>query len=106
MEDTFEFENSNNDYTYNVTSYIMLHITRVNHGVAILYFTDENYNKIDIPNDILVYTYDYSDNKRILLKPIKQDYALCWTDNYEIELNNNILITINNQRKWNIRTYT
>lgn len=67
-----------------------------------LYFTDEMNNKVNVPNDILVYTYDYTNNKRVLLNPIKQDYALCCTDNYEIELNKNILINIKNQRKWNI----
>lgn len=51
----------------------------------------------------LVYTYDYTNNnKRVLLNSIKQEYALCWTDDYEIELNKNVLINIKNQRKWNI----
>jgi hypothetical protein len=102
METTFDFENYNSEYTYNVNYNVILHIKRINHAVAILYFTDEMNNKMNIPDDILVYTYDYSDNKRVLLKPIKQEYALCWTDNYEIELNKNILINIKNQRKWNI----
>ena len=102
METTFDFENYNSEYTYNVNYNVILHIKRINYAVAILYFTDEMNNKMNIPDDILVYTYDYSDNKRVLLKPIKQEYALCWTDNYEIELNKNILINIKNQRKWNI----
>ena len=84
--------------TYNVNFNINLHIKRINNAVAILYLTDE----MNVPNNILVYTYDYTNNKRVLLNPIKQEYALCWTDNYEIELNNNILINIKNQRKWNI----
>ena len=98
MKTTFEFENSNSEYTYNVNFNINLHIKRINNAVAILYLTDE----MNVPNNILVYTYDYTNNKRVLLNPIKQEYALCWTDNYEIELNNNILINIKNQRKWNI----
>lgn len=102
METILEFENSNSEFTYNVNSNVNLHIKRINHGVSILYFTDEMNNKMNIPHDILVYTYDYGDNKSVLLNPIKQDYALCWTDDYEIELNKNILINIKNQRKWNI----
>ena len=102
MKTTFEFENSNSEYTYNVNFNINLHIKRINNAVAILYLTDEMNNKMNVPNNILVYTYDYTNNKRVLLNPIKQEYALCWTDNYEIELNNNILINIKNQRKWNI----
>ena len=43
-------------------------------------------NKINIPGDIVVYTYDYEDiNKKIIQKAIKNDYPLCWTDNYTIE---------------------
>jgi hypothetical protein len=102
METTFEFENSNSEYTYNVNSNINLHIKRINNGVAILYFTDEMNNKVNVPNDILVYTYDNTNNERVILNPMRQYYALCWTDNYEIELNKNILINIKNQRKWKI----
>lgn len=102
METIFEFENANSEYTYNINHNVNLHIKRINHGVAILYFTDEMNNKINVPNDILVYTYDNTNNKRVLLNQINQEYALCWSDNYEIELNKNILINIKNQRKWNI----
>ena len=103
MKTSFDFISHDSEYIYNINSHIILHITRINNGVALLYFTDEDSNKINIPNNIIVYTYDFQDNnKQILLKPIKENYALCWTDNYIIELDKNVLINIKNQRKWNI----
>jgi hypothetical protein len=64
---------------------------------------DNMNNNINAPNDVLVYTLDYQNNG-VLLSPINQSYALCWTDNYIIKLNNNIIINIQNQRKWNINS--
>jgi hypothetical protein len=47
---------------------MILHIKRLNHSVAILYFTDEKSNKINIPDDILVYTYNYEDTNKKMKK--------------------------------------
>ena len=103
MKTSFNFISNDSEYIYNINSHTILHIKQINNGVAVLYFTDEDSNKINIPNNIMVYTYDFEDNnKRLLLNPIRQDYALCWTDNYTVELNKNVLINIKNQRKWNI----
>lgn len=52
METIFEFENSNSEYTYNMNSNVNLHIKQINHSVAILYFTDEMNNRMNVPNDI------------------------------------------------------
>jgi hypothetical protein len=102
MNTIFDFGILNSEYIYNINSNLILHIKQINHGVAMLYFTDELNNKINIPNDILVYTYNYDDSKKVLLKSINQEYALCWTDDYVVELNKNVLLNIQNQRKWNI----
>ena len=102
MEAAFDFTKTDNEYTYNINSTTILHINRINHSIAILYFTDEMSNKINIPDGIVVYTYDYHTNKRILQNAFTQEYPLCWTDDYMIELNQKVLINIKNQRKWNI----
>ena len=61
--------------------------------------------KINIPNGVLIYTYDYQNiQKKVIQESINEEYALCWTDNYTVELNKKILINIKNQRKWNIET--
>lgn len=101
--ETFDFTKTDNEYMYNMGSNMILHIKQTNHSVALLYFTDEMSNKINIPEDIVVYTYDYQDtNKKIIQKPIKQDYPLCWTDNYTIEYKEIEFLSLNTQRKWNI----
>jgi hypothetical protein len=101
MENIFDFTMTDTDYIYNINSTTILHITRINHSVAMLYFTDELSNKINVPTDIVVYTYDYQ-NKKVVQNAFKEEYPLCWTDDYIIELNKNVLINIKNQRKWNI----
>lgn len=102
MESTFDFNTYNNEYIHNVDLQTILHIKRISHSVAMLYFTDEMNNKIDIPNDTIVYTYDYENDNKILIKPITQYFPLCWTDDYTIIINKKILLDIKKQRKWNI----
>lgn len=88
------------EYVY-IDSYANFRIKRIHHSVAILYFTDEMSNKINIPNGVVVYTSDYQNSeKRVILKPIDESYHLCWTDDYIVELNEIILINIKSQRKW------
>ena len=102
METTFDFTKTENEYIYNINSTTILHIKKINNSVASLWFTDEMSNKINIPNGIIVYTYDYQTNEKIIQNLNGQDYFLCWTDDYIVELNKNVLINIKNQRKWNI----
>jgi hypothetical protein len=99
--ETFDFIKTDDEYTYTMELNVILHIKRLNHSVAILYFTDEKSNKINIPDDIVVYTYNYEDiNKKIRQNAVKQEYPLCWTDNYTIEYKKKELFTITSQRKW------
>ena len=101
--ETFHFTKTDNELMYTMGSNMILHIKRMNHGVAVLYFTDDMSNKINIPEDIVVYTYDYQDtNKKIVQKAFKQDYPLCWTDNYTVEYKKIQILSLNSQRAWNI----
>ncbi len=103
METTFDFTLADSEFVYNIHSTIKLCIKNLNHSVAILYFTDDEMNHlINIPDGIVVYTYDYQNTQTVKLKPVDKSYPLCWTDNYIIEYKNNTLFNINNQRKWNI----
>ena len=62
METTFDFTTAECEYFHNVTSKTKLCIKRINNSVAMLYFTDDMINKINIPDCILIYTTDYSQN--------------------------------------------
>ena len=75
----------------------------MNHSDAVLYFTDEMNNRINIPDGIVVYTYEFQDTyKKIIHNAIRQVYPLCWTNNYTIEYNKKLIISLNIERKWNI----
>lgn len=101
METTFDFRLTGCEYINNINSNTNLCIKRINHSVAILYFTDEMSNIINIPDGVVVYTFDYQNTQnRVILKSIDKLYSLCWTDDYIVELNKNVLINIKNQRKW------
>lgn len=103
METSFDFNMINNEYKYNINPNTILHINQINNSVAVLYFTDEMNNIINIPSSIVVYTYDYQNkNNKVVHTAIRQEYPLCWTDDYIVELNKNVLLKIKNQRKWNI----
>ena len=99
METTFDFT-KHDEYTHTINSSGKLWIKRMSHAVAVLYFTDEMNNKTNMPLDIVVYTFDYQTNKYVILNATRQEYALCWTDDYVVKLNKNVLINIKSQRQW------
>lgn len=99
---TFSFTTAVSVYTYNIDENLVIHIDKINNSVASLYFTNKTNEKINVPNEIVVYEYDFQTNKKVPLKPIQQHYVLCWTDNYTIEFENKIILDIKNERKWTI----
>ena len=103
METQFDFTMDENEYIHPFNLTTNLHILQINKSLAILYFTDEMNNKTQIPNDVVVYTYNPQNIKeKIVLESIGQAYPLCWMDNYTVETNKVVIINITNQRKWNI----
>ena len=105
MATMYNFENTFNKYFQVIDAKIILHVHRINYSIANLYFTDEMNNKINIPNSIVVYTYDYKNiQNKVILNPINQYYKLCWTNNYAVELNNRLITDIKNNKNWYIRT--
>lgn len=105
METTteFDFAKTESVYNYNITPNINLCISRLNNGVAVVYFTDELHNKINVPTGIEVYECDFEDKiKKSALRSKGAAYPLCWTDDYTIVYNKVVLLEIKNQRKWNI----
>jgi len=73
--------------TYSINSCLFINIEKVTQSISVLYFTDENNIKINIPNGTIMY--DYADNHKFILNPIPytQSYALCYTDKYELRIN-------------------
>lgn len=102
METTFDFTIAECEYVQNVTSISKLCIKRINYSIAVLFFTDNASNQINVPDGIVIYTIDYSQNvqRKVILDHINNLYPLCWTDDYIVEFDKNVLINIKNQRKW------
>ena len=74
-------------------------------SLAILYFINENAEKIDIPEGICVYEYDKETvGKRVILKKVSnsQMFVLCYTDDYDITYNGKVIHKIESQRSWKI----
>lgn len=104
MKSTFNFSNTDNEYIHAIHPGLLVHIHRISHSVASLSFTDEFNNKVPIPTEIKVYTFDYTKKQsKVIVKPsLHNDYALCWTDNYTVEWNSEIVLNIKNKRSWKI----
>ena len=101
----FDFSDSNSELNFYIgDNYTTLNIKRINDSIAILYFTDDLNNHIDIPTEIKIYTFDFNDTKkRVIQTPVtEQLYTLCWSENYIVEFNDNIILNIESQRHWNI----
>jgi len=88
---SFRFKNKEHLTTL-ITSRIVLHIENINDSSAVLYFTDNTNNKIDI--DVKIY-----ENKFIM--PKSEIYNLFWTKNYRIQYEKTTL-NIRPQRVWEI----
>ena len=104
----FNFEVNKKQFFFkNLTDNIIIKLEKITESVAILYFTNtltEDPNEsIDIPEEVKVYTYDINKQK-VEERPLKntQKYALCFTDDYIIVYNNQIVFKMKSTRAWNI----
>jgi plasmid replication initiation protein len=102
MTTTFSFATTDCKYSKKIDENIVLNLYRTTHAVAILHFTDEMRNRINIPPGLKVYTEHYQTGKIVLQKPIEEIYALCWSDDYQIEYNNTVVLNIKTNRTWDI----
>jgi hypothetical protein len=102
MSSTFDFINTESEYTHKIGSNVILHLTRTNHAVAIIKFTDDSGNQIAIPPGLTVHSKDYKNNTLVIEKPIDEIYALCWTNDYYILYNKKVILDIKTNRTWNI----
>jgi hypothetical protein len=104
MNSNFHFSDPNNLYIHSIHPKWKVCIKRISHSVALLYFRDNCNDKVPIPPEIQVYTFDYNKKQpKVILQPsIINDYTLCWTDNYTVEWNGEIVLNIKNKRSWKI----
>jgi hypothetical protein len=89
-------------YLHNGDKPIIMNIQSISKSISILYFTNDLNEHITIPSGLVLYEYDFSNNTKIILKPIGDNFILCWTDNYTVEVDNKYFFDIKNERQWNI----
>ena len=100
---TFSFTSTCESFIKKINPDTILHIEQTSNSIACLYFTNRSDSKINIPDNIVIYTYDYQTKERVILNPIdNKNYVLCWTDNYDIKMDNEVLWLLRNRRKWDI----
>lgn len=111
----FNFTKLKQHYKYTVDSQLILHIKNVSDSLAYLYFTDENNNNIDIPNNIILYSVNENDDKIVSRSYVSSKipevnrppfdgmfYYMDCTDYFEITYNDIIILTLNPTDSWEI----
>jgi len=98
---------SEQKFSFPITDSVTMHIKSVSHAVACIHFTSQGI-KAAIPNNLLVYTWDPQNNKVKVIQDSVDNYSyiLCWTDDYEIQYNGKKIISLENQRCWNITSHS
>ena len=113
----FSFMNPQTMYVP-VNNEVTMCIKRISFAVARVYFVNKTLSEsntseqdplqpaeleIDIPNGIKVYDV----TNTVYCTPLKkrQDFVLCWTDNYSITFHDVPILDLVNERRWNVTTY-
>ena len=78
---------------------ICINIKTISPSISVLYFTNENKNIINIPDNTRMYI--YSNEKPIIINPYMENYFMCYTYNYELVINGKVMY-VTNKRNWNI----
>ena len=82
---------------------IVLNIERLSPSTAIVYFTDENHNAMNIPKRLVIFEDEALHTKTILPRITNTErYILSWVNNYTIEYKGKSIIDIQCQKSWNI----
>lgn len=103
----FDFNEEKQLFLEYIDDDILLNIGRLNIYSAILYFTDEMHNFINIPSNIVIYEYENEKkhHKKILPKMANtQTFLLHCSKNYLIEYNETIF-NIKSNSTWDITSY-
>ena len=81
---------------------ILMRIERAGQAIARVYFVDDGFAQVDIPNGIAV----HDNTNNIPLLPLYQGaqfFVLAWSDNYTITVDGVIVLDLSNQRQWALR---
>ena len=95
----FSFQNHSQIMVFPVEDNVLATIESIGPSLARLYFV-QNEAEIKIPLKIQVY--DKTNNVRVDPLRNREDFVLCWTDDYSIYKNKEILLQLSNKRVWSV----
>ena len=101
MEGSFSFKNSNIRETQ-LDDCILLRIERVGFAIARVYVVDDSFAEIDVPEGLVIY--DNTNNANVVRFANRQEFLLAWSDSYSIKLNDVLILELNTQRQWSLRS--
>lgn len=98
----FNFETNNNQhYMKKIDISLILHIEKMDESIdnAIIYFTDYSYQKLNIPNEIILYD---NENNIINIDSNNEIISISWCKSFTITYKNNIILNVSPLHIWNI----
>ena len=101
MKGSFSFRNDNIRET-TLDDGIILRIERIGFAIARVYFVDDSFSEIPIPNGLVIR--DITNNVAVApYAPNVQSFALAWSDTYSIIFNGELITELATQRQWSLR---
>jgi hypothetical protein len=93
---------SDSHFVRKIDENVIIHIDRYSNSVSQLYFSDEDNTRIPIPAKLLIITKDHATSTRTVAEPIRDIYALCFTEEYEVLYEGTAVLSMKPLRGWNI----
>jgi hypothetical protein len=101
MKGTFSFRNDNIRETV-LDDGIILRIERVGFAIAKVYFVDDSFSEIPIPNGLVIR--DITNNVAVAPPAANvQFFVLAWSDTYSISFNGELIAELATRREWSLR---
>lgn len=95
----FSFKNNSQIMEFPVGDNVLARIESAGPSIARLYFV-QNQAEIKIPEGIRV----YDNTNKVKVDPVsRQEFAMCWTDDYSIIYKDEVLLQLNNKRVWSVQ---
>ena len=102
MKGTFSFKDDNYGLETLLDNGVLLRIERCGFAIARVYFVDDGFVGVNIPAGLVVY--DDTNNGIVRKLSNRQEFLLAWSDSYTITLNGVLIIQLNTQRQWSVRS--
>jgi hypothetical protein len=81
---------------------IYLRIERIGPAVARVFFINEGYVEVEVPNGFTIIDHSNGDIDVAKLHG-RNEYFIGWTDNYSMKLNDIVIVNLINLRQWAVQ---